>query len=279
MLAQDEKGLDSRISSFPKQLINGALRALGYEIQRTRSTVPPVDVPLLDVFDLVLCDYLQHNPSPFLVQVGAHDGKTDDPVAHLIRRHRLHALLVEPQPLAFRRLVENNRGEPRLTLENSLISELDGDVKFYKAREDMPGLPPYLLQSASLDRKRVESAVGWYRGENPQLDSETFDRIIEEVTVPSLTWESLLAKHHVSHVDILVLDTMGFDYELLKVFPFELMKPDIIHFEHALLSPQDQMSCVELLAAQGYSMAKVAVDTIAVRKAKTRRWMLTGWAA
>lgn len=279
MQVQDEKGRDSRISSIPKQLISGALRALGYEIQRARPSVPFVDVPLIDVFDLVLRDYLQHNPSPFLVQVGAHDGKTDDPVAHLIRRHRLHALLVEPQPLAFRRLVENNRGEPRLVLENSLISDVDGDVKFYKAREDMPGLPPYLLQSASLDRKRVESAVGWYRDENPQLDSETLDRIIEEVTVPSLTWESLLAKHRVSQLDILVLDTMGFDYQLLKAFPFELMKPDIIHFEHALLSAQDQMACVELLVAQGYSMAKVAVDTIAVRKAKTRRWMFNGWAA
>jgi hypothetical protein len=39
------------------------------------------------------------------------------------------------------------------------------------------------------------------------------------------------------------------------------------------------MGCVELLVAQGYSMAKVAVDTIAVREAKTRRWMLNGWAA
>jgi hypothetical protein len=72
---------------------------------------------------------------------------------------------------------------------------------------------------------------------------------------------------------------MGFDYELLKIFPFELTRPDIIHFEHALLSARDQMACVELLAAQGYSMAKVAVDTIAVRQAKTRRWMLNGWAA
>jgi FkbM family methyltransferase len=279
MLAQDEKVRDGGIASIPKQLINGALRALGYEIQRARPAVPFVDVPLIDVFDLVLRDYLQHNPSPFLVQVGAHDGKTDDPVAHLIRRHRLHALLVEPQPLAFRRLVENNRSEPRITLENSLISAVDGDVKFYKAREDMPGLPAFLLQSASLDRKRVEAAVGWYREANPQLEGDAFERLIEEVTVPSLTWESLLAKHRVSHIDILVLDTMGFDYELLKTFPFELGRPDIIHFEHALLSPQDQMACVELLAGQGYSMAKVAVDTIAMRQAKTRRWMLNGWAA
>lgn len=269
---------ESGIRAIPKQLISGALRALGYEIQRARPSAASVDVPLIDVFDLVLRDYLEHNRSPFLVQVGAHDGKTDDPVAHLIRRHGLRGLLVEPQPFAFRRLVENYRGEARLAFENSLIGAEDGEAKFYKVREDMPGLPAYLLQSASLDRKRVETAVGWYRDESAQPDGAALD-LIEEAIVPSLTWRSLLAKHRVSQLDILVLDTMGFDYQLLKTFPFELVKPDIIHFEHALLSPEDQMACVELLVEQGYSMAKVAVDTIAVRKAKTRHWMFSAWAA
>lgn len=263
---------------IPKQLFSDALRLLGYELQRTKPTVPFVDVPLIDVFDLVLRDYLEHNPSPFLLQVGAHDGKTDDPVAHLIRRHGLRALLVEPQPIAFKRLTEQYRGEPRMTFENSLIGSEDGESKFYKVREDMPGLPAVLLQSASLDRARVETAVRWYREENPQINGHAFD-LIEEVSVPSLTWDSLLTKHRVDKVDILVIDSMGYDYELLKVFPFDRVLPDIIHFEHALLSPEDQMACVELLVEHGYSMAKVAVDTIAVRNAKTRRWMFNGWAA
>lgn len=281
MLSQDEKGRDSRISMLPKQLINGALRAFGYEIQRSRPSTPPVDVPLVDVFDLVLGDYLRHNPEPFLVQVGAHDGKTDDPAAHLIRRHRLHALLIEPQPIAFRRLVENHGNDPRILFERSLIGSHDGSAKFYKVREDMPGLPPFLLQSASMDRTRVERALGWYRDANPHLAGHEQDLqdLIEEEDVPSLTWRSLLEKHRLNHIDILLLDTMGFDYELLKTFPFELTKPDIIHYEHALLSPEDQMASVALLASHGYSMAKVAVDTIAVRKAKTRHWMFHGWAA
>jgi FkbM family methyltransferase len=263
--------------SIPKQLIYGALRRLGYELQRARPNSHAVDVPLVDVFDLVLRDYLKRNPSPFIVQIGAHDGTTEDPAVHLIRRHGLRGLLVEPQPIAFKRLVEHYRGESKLTFENSLIGATDGESKFYKVREDMPGLPAALLQSASLDRARVETAVGWYREQNPQINGHAFD-LIEEVAVPSLTWESLLAKHHIANIDVLVIDTMGFDFELLKLLPFDRIKPDIIHFEHALLTPEDQMACVQMLVAQGYSMAKVAVDTIAVRNVKTRRWMFSGWA-
>lgn len=262
---------------IPKQMISGALRKLGFELQKARPESPVLDVPLIDVFDLVLRDYLKRNPTPFLVQVGAHDGATDDPVAHLIRRHKLRGLLVEPQPVAFKRLVEQHRDDPQLVFENSLVGACDGEAKFYKVREDMPGLPANLLQSASLDRARVETAVGWYRDENPQINGHAFD-LIEEVSVPSLTWESLLAKHHVPNIDVLVIDAMGFDFELLKLLPFDRIKPDIIHFEHGLLSGEDQMACVELLVAQGYSMAKVAVDTIAVRNVQTRRWLFNGWA-
>jgi FkbM family methyltransferase len=261
----------------PKQIICGALRKLGYELQRTRPEGPALDVPLVDVFDLVVSDYLRRNPSPFLVQVGAHDGATDDPVAHLIRRHKLRGLLVEPQPVAFKRLVEQHRGDPQLAFENSLIGARDGEATFYKVREDMPGLPANLLQSASLDRERVETAVRWYRDENPQINGHAF-ALVEEITVPSLTWESLLAKHGVPKIDVLVIDAMGFDYELIKLLPFDRFKPDIIHFEHGLLSAEDQRACIELLVGQGYSLAKVAVDTIAVRNVNTRRWLFNGWA-
>src|SRR5262245_42462654 len=136
--------------SIPKQILCDALRFLGYELHRARRTPPFVEVPLIDVFDLVLRDYLTRNPPPIFLQVGAHDGGTEDPAVHRMRRYGLRGLLVEPQPIAFKRLVEHYDGESKLAFENSLLGPSDGQAKFYKVREE-PGLPSNLLQSASLD--------------------------------------------------------------------------------------------------------------------------------
>lgn len=263
----------------PKQMIREALRRFGYEIRRTRTAdVGPTELPLVDLFDLLVREHLQVNPRPFLVQIGANDGQTEDPVHDLVRRYKLRGLLVEPQPRAFRNLCENYRDQEQLEFENCLLGSADGTSTFYAVREQIEGLPFWLYQSASLDRSVVANALRVFREcKGVSAIPEDYESLIESLAVPSITWEKLLQKHGVSQVDVLVVDTMGFDFEILKLFPFQLMKPSIIHFEHSMLSPADQRAALTFLADHGYSLAKVAVDTIACLNVKTRRWLVDAW--
>lgn len=51
----------------------------------------------------------------------------------------------------------------------------------------------------------------------------------------------------------------------------------MIHFEHSLLSIRDRNDCLDYLNAQGYKLAKVAVDTIAYLHAPVRHWTVAEW--
>lgn len=265
----------------PKQMIRDALKRFGYEIRRTPvpgTTIAPLELPLVDVLDLLFCQRLKSSAQPFFVQIGANDGSTADPMHDLVRRYHVQGLLVEPQPHAFQALVENYRDETQLRFENCLLGSTDGLATFYTVRRDVEGLPFWLHQSASLDRSIVEKALRIFRDvKGVRAIPEDHESLIEAISVPSVTWRTLLQRHRIPQIDVLVIDTMGFDFEIIKLFPFDLMKPHIIHFEHSMLTPEDQRACLEGLTCQGYSLAKVAVDTIACLDVKTRKWQLNAW--
>jgi len=55
---------------------------------------------------------------------------------------------------------------------------------------------------------------------------------------------------------------MGFDFEILKLFPFERTMPSIVSFEETMLSYEDRLAAYALLQGLGYGLCKVGVDTI-----------------
>lgn len=159
------------------------------------------------------------------------------------------------------------------------MSQQLGTMKFYIIRSSLGvELPEWLEQSASLDRQQLVGALSYWKViKNYPGIPDDFESLIEEVLVPTVTVESLLAKHQIPRLDLLVIDTMGHDFEIIRSLPFDKIKPAIIHFEHALLSLRDRHDCVEYLKAQGYKLAKVAVDTIAYLDAPVRHWDTSEW--
>jgi FkbM family methyltransferase len=258
-----------------RQKIQTVANTFGYKISKVH---PAKEFPLIDVLALVMQDRMRHNPDIFFVQIGAHDGQSSDPIHQLVKQHHWHGLLVEPQPTPFQKLTEGYQQESQLQFENAAIASEDGTATLYRVKEAGTHFPYWYYQIASLDRDRVIDVLeGWKAGETEvQLPAQVAD-LIEELPIPALSVKTLLSKHNVEQIDLLVIDTMGFDFEILKMFSFESIKPAVIHFEHNHLSSDDQAACLELLMDQGYSLAKVAVDTIAYLNAPTRRWGITNW--
>jgi len=258
-----------------RQKVQLIANTFGYNITKVR---PSKEFPLIDILSLVMQDRMQHNPDIFFVQIGAHDGQSSDPIHQQVKQHHWRGLLVEPQPSAFQQLVEAYNQETQLEFENAAIASTDGTATLYRVKEEGTNLPYWYYQIASLDRERVVDVLErWKTGENDAQIPADVTQLIEELPIPSLSVKTLLSKHNVDHIDLLVIDTMGFDFEILKMFPFEWIKPSIIHFEHNHLSSDDQAACLEFLIQQGYSLAKVAVDTIAYLNAPTRHWGMTSW--
>lgn len=257
-----------------KRKLQNVASSFGYKISKLH---PAQEYPLIDLLALVMQDRMRQNPEPFFVQIGAHDGKSADPINAMVKQHHWQGLLVEPQPSAFERLQQTYASEPQLQFENAAIGKQDGTATLYRVREQGTNFPYWYYQIASLDRQKVVDVLAHWKQTSDDPIPDDFESLIEALPIPAFSVQSLLAKHQVQAIDLLVVDTMGYDYEILKLFPFELLKPAVIHFEHNHLSSDDQMECLHFLIKQGYSLAKVAVDTIAYLDAPTRHWGLSAW--
>jgi len=65
-------------------------------------------------------------------------------------------------------------------------------------------------------------------------------------------------------IDLLHIDTEGYDYEILKQFDFVRNQPGMVIFEHSHLSDADYSSATAMLISFGYRTTKLSSDTIAL---------------
>ena len=238
--------------AIAKQFIRKTLDRLGYQIVKIshQSTAQPINV-----FPLVVDDFLARRGSNqlFFVQVGAHDGLHGDPIRPFVMRHHWKGILVEPQPKIFKRLVKNYQGQSQLAFENAAVGPADGTASLYTFKES-PNLPDHASMLASFDKGRLVANGHGYKGQ------------IEELAVPTLTVKTLLSKHGVKHIDLLQIDTEGFDFEIIKMFFAADVSPSIINFESGILSAGQMRECGEMFAKLGYRAITAGVDTIAYKQ-------------
>jgi FkbM family methyltransferase len=264
-----------------KGLVRKAFHRAGYDIVRapgSPSPLLPVERSFLDLLGFLIEKLYKPSEELRLVQVGAHDGQSYDPLNHVIRRQKTSGVLVEPQQRAFRKLRDAYSDVPGLHFENCAISDSDGHLDFFKIRDDAPDLPIWLDQSASLDREVLSNALKYFRdAKGVRAIPSDHESLIEVRRAPTMTWANLLEKHQIFDLDLLVIDTMGHDCKLIELFPFQRLKPRIIHFEHSLAPGHELKACLDLLERNGYSLAKVAVDTIACLDVPARKWTVAGW--
>ena len=91
------------------------------------------------------------------------------------------------------------------------------------------------------------------------------DATLKEIRVPTVVVSALLAKHQVQSIDLLQIDTEGYDYVILKMFLETGINPSVIRFEYPLLSRTERHECSSSLATRGYQCYKQGVDIIAFK--------------
>jgi FkbM family methyltransferase len=191
----------------------------------------------------------------FFIQIGAHDGLHNDPIRPFIIEHHWRGVLVEPQPKIFRRLVENYSGEPQLAFENAAIAEQDGAATLYTLSEGPRSTN--LTMAASFDESAVQRIGRHYKVK------------VESFVVPTLSVESLLARHGVRSLDLVQVDAEGYDDRIVTMFARSNVRPTIFHFESGSLSPERVRACLDLLADANYQVVTIGRDTVAYRKPMT----------
>lgn len=218
-----------------------------------RRAAPP-DHPAIKVMDLVIESEVQKLDRPMrLMQIGANDGKTMDPVYELIRRHQMEVALVEPVPEAFRKLQMNYADYDRATLINAAVGNEDGELPLYVLINDDPDLDGTLV--ASFSRDSVKKHLRYFN--NIQR--------IKKIMVRSKTIPSLLREWGQKDIDFLQCDVEGFDAVVVGAVLNAGYLPKVINFEYVHLSWQDRQQVSDLLRAHGYRLLNQGFDTLAWR--------------
>ena len=190
----------------------------------------------------------------FFVQIGSCDGVLGDPIHEYIIKNQWSGVLVEPVRYLFEQLVHNYKGQKNLIFENAAVSDEMGFRDFYYLKQTADPLPYWYNQLGSFSVNSILKHEGVILGIEKYIVSEK---------VRTITVGSLLEKHKVKKINFLHMDVEGYDYEILKAFPWSLMKPDMILFESKHLSASDYEEAQQFLRSHGYSLVKLKGDTFA----------------
>lgn len=207
-----------------KSLLRAAANRFGYELRKA----PAPGYNSVPVFDLALrYMMLRRGQHLTFIEVGANDGESGDPLRPYILRYPWRGVLVEPQPDIFARLTTAYASlTDRISFENIAISGSTTNLTLYRLPSTSPHFSPFATTVVSSNPAVTAR----------QLHVSTAE--LEEIHVPAMTLEKLVEKYSFSEIDILQLDTEGFDFEVLKTLDLRRHRPILIRFEHGHLSPR-----------------------------------------
>lgn len=223
-----------------KKIIRAIFRGLGYEITKLGE---------VDLLESLI--YKKNHKDFFFIQIGANNGRRFDPIYNVVQSLNLKGLVIEPVKDYYNELVENYKNSKVIPI-NRAIYEGNGKISIFRVKQDAD-LPEWSKGIASLDPEHHKKS---------NTDKEN---IVEEV-VEAITFEKLFKDYDVKNIDFLQIDTEGYDYNLLKLFPFEKFQPSIIHFEHGLpnkiMNIEQISEITSLLLSFGYKTIMKEYDCI-----------------
>jgi len=196
-------------------------------------------------------------PNGFFVQVGSNDASFGDPINPFLDIAEWRGIMIEPVPAVYERLVKKHGGRGGIIFENVAIASGECTRAFYTVDPDPHDEHSWIDQLGSFNRDVIMSHEKQIAG----LDSR-----IRTSEVRCEPLGKVLARHQVSHVDLLHVDTEGADLEVLGSLDWNLLKPDLVLYEHKHLNDRDRIAAADILAGLNYEMHSRNGDTLAVHE-------------
>lgn len=189
------------------------------------------------------------------LQIGSNNGVDNDPIHRFIMAGGWRGVLVEPIPHIYEQLKSNYAGVADLTFKNVAISDKPGRQIIYRLQQTSNFELPVWYQQLASFRKDV---ILKHRNEIPQIESLIVEESVECKTIMNLINETGLNK-----IDLIHIDTEGFDFEVIKLIPFSEITPSIIIYEHKHLTQNDKAASIDLLKKFNYHITETNEDIIA----------------
>lgn len=211
-------------------------------------------------------------PGLFVIQVGANDGITHDPIHKYIKRDNWRGVLIEPQEVVYRtKLFPLYRRNKQVFIENIAVNDENGLMDFHKISfcndRWASGLSTFhkpTLQS-KIDSGEIERLAKRYGVSLPPDKSE----FISTIKVEAKSFSFIREKYKIQHVDVLQIDTEGFDFEIVKLYDLQKNKASVVVFESSHLNQNQYSDAQSYFEVNGYHLIRIKGDSIGVLKSFT----------
>jgi FkbM family methyltransferase len=229
--------------------VKSGLAALGYHVQGTRycprQLLDPGLLRRLEFDDIVCRRIVEVGPEFSFIQVGAFDGTTKDPLHKYIQACGWRGILIEPQPRPADELGKLYSGNDRLVILQAALDEKRGTRTLFTVESD--SVPAWARGMASFQRDNIVKNSYLIPG---------LEAMIKEITVNCITFDDVIQKLPTSRLDLLQIDAEGADGYILSLFPFDRVRPAIVHWESKNLTKFQQEEALDTLRRQSYRFAR-----------------------
>ncbi|PKP34690.1 MAG: FkbM family methyltransferase, partial [Bacteroidetes bacterium HGW-Bacteroidetes-15] len=205
--------------------------------------------------DEVLDNFSRNNSPVTFLQIGANDGFNGDPIHKFIKRDNWEGIMLEPQPDVYNNsLVKIHKKRPGIKTINAALDEKDGTRPLYKLAISNERWANGL---SSFDKQQLLSKVNNKRflkhvkREGITLPEKEEDLIVE-YEIETISPKALLSKLGNQKINLLAIDTEGFDFEILKMLDLNIIDPELILYEEENFDGNTAKECREYLEKHGY---------------------------
>lgn len=222
---------------------------------------PPFLIDNVTFFDGVLEGLLAIKKPINIVQVGANDGLSFDPIHKFVTANNsmINILYIEPQVDVFDLLKDNHKSNPNAKFLNAAIGPA-GHLTMYRLKRKYWG---YYKRGAGLDSHcwatavassnydHVLSRVKKYLKTKQKITD--YDAVIEKLVVPSYDLAGALQNSGFKEqIDLLLIDTEGFDDHVIYASNIPRFLPPVICYEYVHIDIQRHNKLKKYLNDLGY---------------------------
>lgn len=240
--------LPTRIKLF----LNNIIGKLGFQVSR----IGPYS---FFNFESFLYRHLANYKTLTFLQIGANDGMMNDPIYkfNLKNKSLVFGYVLEPLPDIFLKLVNNYKSCANIKAFNFAIHASEAEMVLHRVKPSLESqIPEFARGIASFDSTHWEKTTLV-----PNVD------YMEQVIVKCVSFDSFVKSNSIEKLDLLLLDTEGYDYQILMSIDFTLIRPKIIRFEHGvrnnIMSASSFVSICNHLNSFGYQIIAESYDATA----------------
>lgn len=200
----------------------------GYKLSRTRNFV---------FLDCILNKLLSQKGHLNYIQIGGNDGINDDPLYHFItwNKNKVSGYVLEPVLDYFNELEKNYKNYPLIKPLNLAIHNFESEMTIHRVDPKQAAiLPKYSKGIASFSKMHHI---------NCKIDS----KYIMEEKVACVSLGDLIKNYDIKNIDLLQIDTEGYDFEIILNINFKELKPSIINFEHYIIDKKSKEAFNQVL--------------------------------